>query len=98
MGSNCVSETDYAYDGDSRLTAFASARGFVTSVDYGFAGQYLGPAIPNDFQHGLDKAASCKWRSKHGGRGKGARIGGCEPGLCASCNFGLTVPSHTVTT
>ena len=40
-------EWRYAYDADSKLSAFASARGFVTSFDYGFAGQYLGTSYPD---------------------------------------------------
>ncbi len=40
-------EWRYAYDANSKLSAFASARGFVTTVDYGFAGQYLGTNNPD---------------------------------------------------
>jgi RHS repeat-associated protein len=37
----------YDYDADNRLTAEASARGFVTEQDYGFAGQWTGSSFPD---------------------------------------------------
>ena len=41
-----ASEVDYAYDARGRLTAVTNQRGFATTHDYGFAGQFTGSGFP----------------------------------------------------